>query len=91
VFRIRAYLIWIRILGSAHWITDPDPDVNPAPDVDPVLDPDPALFCSGCQDANRKLVIFLGFLTSVFKDIMSLRSHKTVEIMFFCFLMKQGA
>ncbi len=24
-------LIWNRILGSVHWITDPDPDANPAP------------------------------------------------------------
>jgi hypothetical protein len=58
LLRIREILI--RILGSAHWITDPDPDVDPAPhvdpapDVDPDPDPDTALFGSGFQDANRK-------------------------------------
>jgi hypothetical protein len=40
VFRIRDILIRIQIVGSVHWITDPDPD------------PDPALFVNGFQDAN---------------------------------------
>ncbi len=35
-------------------------------------------------------LFFYFFLTSVFKDNMSLRSHKTVEIMVFCLLMKQN-
>jgi hypothetical protein len=37
-------LKWIRILGSVHWITDPDLD----------LDPDPALFFNGFQGAKKK-------------------------------------
>jgi hypothetical protein len=41
LFRSRDILIRIRILGSAHWITDLDPD------------PDPALFGSGFQVAKK--------------------------------------
>jgi hypothetical protein len=44
VFRIRDILIRIRILGSVHWITDPDPY------------PDTALFGSGFQE--KKIVLF---------------------------------
>jgi hypothetical protein len=42
VFRIRDILIRIRIriLGSVHWITDPDPDSS--------------LFGIGFSDANQK-------------------------------------
>ncbi len=73
--------IWIRIVGSVHWMTDPDP----------------ALFVRGFRDGNKKFVFFiLDFFivctfTTVFKDSKSLRSHKTVEIkvfLFFCFLME---
>jgi hypothetical protein len=47
LFRIRDILIRIRILGSARWITDPDP--NLAPDRDPA--PDTALH--GSEDVNK--------------------------------------
>jgi hypothetical protein len=40
--------IWIRILGSVFWITDPA--LDPAPDSDT----DPVLFGSGFQDVNKK-------------------------------------
>jgi len=58
-----------RILGSTHWITDPDP----------------ALFVSGQQKMNFMLRTFcllltLGTFTTVLKENMPLRSHKTVEI-----------
>jgi hypothetical protein len=61
VFQICGYLRRIRILGSVHWIADPDLDLNP----------DHALFGSGtyCR--------YIYMITSVFKDIKSLRSHKT--------------
>ncbi len=36
----------VRILGSTHWLTDPDPD------------PDPALLVSVFQDANKKVICF---------------------------------
>jgi|688.fasta_scaffold146100_1 hypothetical protein len=45
VFRIRDILARIRILGSVHCITNPDPD------------PDPALFGSGFQDSNFFLTV----------------------------------
>ncbi len=68
MFRIRDILIRIRILGSVHWITDPVPDQYSA------------LFGCDIQDANKKNQFFAYFLTSVFKDNMSLRIHKAVEI-----------
>jgi hypothetical protein len=49
VFRIRDILIRIRILGSARWITDPDP--NLAPDRDPA--PDTALHGIGSEDVDK--------------------------------------
>jgi hypothetical protein len=39
VFRVLDILRLIRILGSVHWITNPDPD--------------PALFVSGFRDTNK--------------------------------------
>ncbi len=87
MLRIRTILIWIWILGSVLWTTDPDP----------------ALIGSGFQDANKneffKKFIFLfltvgtGTIISVFKDNMSLRSHKTVEIMVYlnCLLDDRGS
>ncbi len=38
VFRFRDILRRIRVLGSVHWIRDPDP----------------SLFASGVRDANKK-------------------------------------
>jgi hypothetical protein len=75
VFLIRDILIRIWILGFVHRFKDPDPDTGH--------------FDSGFQDAKKKkfFLLFLsistlGALASVFKDNMSLRSHKTVpEIM----------
>ncbi len=55
MFRIRGILRRIQILGSVHWITDPDPALDPTP----APDPDPALFVSGLQDANKKKGFFL--------------------------------
>jgi hypothetical protein len=88
VVRIRDILIRIRIVGSVHWITDPDPA------------PDPALFVNDFQDANKTKKIFLKFcllhtvgstFTPVFKDNKSLKSHKTVEIkVFLYFLLVDG-
>jgi hypothetical protein len=43
VFRISDILRRIRIYGSVHWITDPDPGLDPALDLDPAPDLDPAL------------------------------------------------
>jgi hypothetical protein len=71
------FWIRIRIIGSVFWI----------------MDPDPAHFGSGFQDVNKKLVcskffclfLNLGTLTWAFKDSMSLRGHKTLEIIFFKF------
>ncbi len=60
-FRIRDILIRIRILGSVHWITDPDP----------------ALFGSVFQDGNNQKITFFGiFLLTVgtSTSIMSMRS-----------------
>jgi len=59
-FRIRDILIRIRILGSVHWITDPDP----------------ALFGSVFQDGNNQKITFFGifFLTAgTLTSIMSMR------------------
>jgi hypothetical protein len=75
VFRIRDILIRIRILGSVHWITDPDPDTGTAH------------FGNGFQD-TKKIVFFQVFfcfilavqyvdVTSVFKDNMALISHNS--------------
>jgi hypothetical protein len=52
-------------------------------------DPDPALLGSGFEGANKIsdfpkffcLFLSVGTLTSVFKDKISLRSHKTLEFM----------
>jgi hypothetical protein len=44
VFLIRDNLVQTRILGSAHWITDPDPD--------------PALFVRDFQDSKKVLCKF---------------------------------
>jgi hypothetical protein len=74
VFRIRDVLIWIRILGSVHCITDPYP----------------ALYASGFQKPTKNnfflkfscLSFTLGTYTD-FKDGKSLRSHKKVEINFY--------
>ncbi len=77
----------IRILQSVHLITGPDPA------------PDPALFVIDFQDAKKKrffsdlfcLLLSVGTLTSVFKVMMSLRSHYTAEIKvvnFLCLLME---
>ncbi len=77
MFRIRDILRRVRILGSGHSITDPDP----------ASDPDPALFVSGFQETNKKknFVFCSGLLltevtvskfTSIFKDSKSVRSHK---------------
>jgi hypothetical protein len=75
LFRISDILIRIRILGSVHWITDPESD--------------PALFDGGFQMPTKNgvlkkdlfcLFLTVGTLASVLKDSMSLRSHKTVEI-----------
>ncbi len=57
----------IRILGSIHWITNPDS----------ALDPDPAVFVSGIQDAYYRTgtYITVGTFTLV-KDNKSLRCHK---------------
>ncbi len=82
-------LIRIRILGSIHRITDPDS----------------SLFGSGFQDANKKNFFSLRFfcfflavrtLTVVFKDNMSLRSQKIVEIilylnLFACWMLMEGS
>jgi hypothetical protein len=46
-----------RILGSLHWITDPDLDQYP--DLDPY--PDIALFVCGFQDVNNKYFFLLFF------------------------------
>ncbi len=88
VFQILNILRQIWILGSVHWITNPD--LNPAPD------PDPALFISGFQDINKNIffpTLFYLFLTvgtvnlHQFSKITSLRSHKTVKVKVFlnCF------
>jgi hypothetical protein len=45
VFRTYDILRRIRMLGSVHWITDPDPG--------------PALFVSDFQETNQKLVFLL--------------------------------
>jgi hypothetical protein len=79
VFRIRDIWIRIQILGSVHWVADPD--------LDPASGH--ALFFSGFQDANKNkfflliTVLPVGTLASVFKDNKSLRSHKTVDIKIF--------
>jgi hypothetical protein len=75
--------ILIRILGSVFWITNPDS----------------SLFCSKFKDANKIEVILLissctvGTLTSVLKDNVSLRSHRTVEIngLILMFLLVDGS
>jgi hypothetical protein len=78
----------IRILGSLHWITDLDLD----------LEPDHALFVSGFHEIKKKYFIFfaygiitdlrlriygtydnIGTFTSVFKDKMNLKNTKTVQ------------
>jgi hypothetical protein len=54
-------------------------------------DPAPAIFVTGIQDANKKLIfirvflliLFEGIFTSFFKDKKSKRSHKTVGIKVF--------
>jgi hypothetical protein len=60
--------------------------------MDPDADPDPSIFIIDLQDANKKqifltkffcILLFEGTLTSFFKDKMSKRSHKTVEIKVF--------
>ncbi len=66
VFRIRDILIRIRILGSVHWITDPDP----------------ALFGSVFKDGNNQKITFLGiFLLTVgtLISIMSIRSLRCIK------------
>ncbi len=74
--RIREILRRIRILGSLHWITDLDPDL------------DPALFVSGFQDATKKnfnvfcLLLSVGTL-HLHQSSKKIRSHTTVEIKFF--------
>ncbi len=69
MLRIREFLRRVRILGSVHWLTDPDP----------------ALFVIGFQNANKirffaYYLLNVGTFTPVFKDNKSLRSHKRVEI-----------
>jgi hypothetical protein len=68
--------------------------------MDPDPDLDPTLFGTCFQDGNKNLVFSLnyfclfltvGTFTLVFKDNKSLRSHKTVEIMFFFSLLKKGS
>jgi hypothetical protein len=50
------FLRRIRILGSVHWITDPDPD--------------PALFDSGFKDAHKKyLFLLITFCRYVYKKV----------------------
>ncbi len=58
--------------------------------TDPASDPDPAPFWQWFSRSQQKMSCFskffclflnVGKLTSVFKDNMSLRSHKTVEFM----------
>jgi hypothetical protein len=76
-FWILGIMVWsrIRILGSEHMITDPDPD--PAPD------PAPDLFDGDFQDANINNYIpnfLLITFTSVFKDNVPLKSHQTAKI-----------
>jgi hypothetical protein len=51
VFRIRDILIRFRILGSVHWIMDPD--LYPASD--------PALFFSGFQGAKKEIVLRIAY------------------------------
>ncbi len=73
--------IQIRILGSVHCITDPDPY--------------PALFVRGFQDVNKNkffsLLLTIGIFKSDFKEKKSLRSHKTIEIkVFLIYLVVDG-
>ncbi len=59
--------------------------------MDPDADPDPAIIIIDFQDANKKPIFLKKFFclffedifTSFFKDKMSKRSHKTVEIKVF--------
>jgi hypothetical protein len=66
-----------RVPDPWHFGTNPDPA------------PDPALFVSDLHRANKKsffsncLLLFEGAFTSFFKDKMSYRSHKRVEIKVF--------
>ncbi len=80
-----------------HFDTDPDPD----PYLHWFTDPDPEFCGSGFQDANKNyffrslslvcLLLTIGSLTSVFKDNMSLRSHKRVDTWFILiFLLANG-
>jgi hypothetical protein len=54
-------------------------------------DPDPLLSFSGLQDEKKSFLAYylgtVGTFTSVFKDNMLLRSHKTVRIQGFSLLM----
>ncbi len=65
-FRIRDIMIRIRLLGSVHWITDPNP----------------ALFCSVFQDGNNQKITFFGIfllIVGTLKSIMSMRSLRCTK------------
>ncbi len=57
-----------------HSDTDPDPYTG-------LADPNPSVCGSGLKDAKKNSKFFLLIPYCVFKDNMSLSSHKTVEIM----------
>jgi hypothetical protein len=66
VFRIRDILIRIRILGSVHWITDPDP----------------ALFGSVFQNGNNQKITFFGkclLTVGTLTSIISMRSLRCIK------------
>ncbi len=79
-------------MGLHHIKTEKPPALHE--DVDPAPEKNPALFVSGFMPNFLSLslrayyLLSLGTFTSVFKDNKSLRSHKTVEIKFFCLLME---
>jgi hypothetical protein len=75
VYWIRDILRRIRILGTGHWITDPDPT--------------PALFVSGFKMARKKvflLSVLLGSHTLVFKEVIKQLISRLFLI--FCFLVE---
>jgi hypothetical protein len=64
---------------------DPDPQIFKSVPLltDPDSDPDHAIFVRDLQDGNKNyffLLLFKATYTPFFKDIKSVRNHKTVRI-----------
>jgi hypothetical protein len=63
VSRIRDILKRIRILGSVHWITGPDPASDPAPA------PDPALFLAGFDMPSKITFSLISFYRCIYNHL----------------------